>query len=229
MSSQIVQIPVRMGSNKMVIRLSQSDPITCRRFVELVLARCHMDARPLAHTYALFESLNGVESRLRSKRALLQAHTPTAQLIVRKYASGSERHLATTIGNEQHQRLVKKCYKKLNQASLVELPASNKVHLTSLEHEYLSQKPSCAAEKLPAEIGDSKEDRHGVKMARNVSILQSLYSKLRKSNSVGQRHFGAAYERLVEADSCGNSSDEEVSSNGSRISTASLQKFESLV
>lgn len=230
----VVQVSVKMGSNKMVIPLAKNDSITCRCFIELVLSRCNVDASKLGNTYAIFESNNGIESRLRSKQTLLEVYTPKSELIIRKYFS-TEKKLAKNIGNEQHQKMVKKYFKKMNQANLnVEAPMAP-VHLTTIEQDYLHKQvkvqPKVVVVNEPSnEV--SKQESHSIKMASNINILQNLYFKLKKHNSQSsqQRNFSTSYERLIEADSCGNSSDEEVSSNGSRqSSTTSLQKFESLV
>lgn len=229
----VVPVSVKMGSNKMVISLAQNDSITCRCFIELVLSRCNMDASKLGSTYAIFESNNGIESRLRSKQTLLEVYTPKSELIIRKYFS-TEKKLVKNIGNEQHQKMVKKYYKKMNQVNLVEAPIAP-VHLTGIEQDYLHKQvkvqPKVVVVNEPSsEV--SKQESHSIKMASNINILQNLYFKLKKHNSQSsqQRNFSTSYERLIEADSCGNSSDEEVSSNGSRqSSTTSLQKFESLV
>ena len=234
MSANMVQVPVKMGSNKMTINIANGSTMTCRDFISNVLERCKLD-KQLARNYAIFELNNGIENKLHSKQEMLQVYSKTSHFIVRKYMR-TEKKVVEKVSSEQHQRMVKKCYKKMNQN--IEIQASNRPHLASIEQEYLKQMPKTINKrinKLEKRISTVQEiksvekpiEEQTAKLANNINILQFLYCKLKKHNGITLSHShqsNSSYERLVGNESCGNSSDEDDCSIGN-CSTSSLQQM----
>lgn len=236
MSSTMVQVPVKMGSHKMTISIANDSSMTCRDLISNVLERCKLD-KQLSRTYAIFESNNGIEKKLHSKQEILQVYSQNSktQFIVRKYMK-TEKRVVEKVSSEQHQRMVKKCFKKMNQN--IELQSQDRPYLTSIEQEYLKQMPKTINKritKLEKRISTAQEikiekpiEEQTAKIANNINILQFLYCKLKKHNGISLNNHhqsNSSYERLVDNESCGNSTDEDDCSVGSGRSTSSLQQM----
>lgn len=234
----MTSVRVQMGSNRLQVELYSDSTLTCREFVSLVLTRCHIQAH-LARTYALFESTHGIERRLHSGQQLLQVCSPvdpSRTFVVRKCLR-AERQALQKMNSRRHQEMVKKCFEKLKsgEASSEERPGQRKVHLSSIEQEYLKQvirgQPTASKaspQKAPVATPARREPvfEREASLAANINVLQFLYAKLKRHN--GQQTLHGSYEKLIDNDSCGNSSDEEASSVGSRSSGSNLRAFESV-
>ena len=239
-SVTIVQVPVKMGSNKMLISLAKNNTITCRQFIELVLEKCKMD-KSLCRTYAIFESNNGIEKKLHSNQSLLETYDiKTSELVIRRYFKTEKKVVQSQkLNDEQRQKMIKKCYQKLNQGIQTQ---SAQPHLATIEQEYLKEiiqndyvlkRQNKQLSKVEQSINDHVNKvsekvqivNQEAKITNNINVLQFLYCKLKKNSSKNMK----SYKRLADNDSCGNSSDEESSSNGSQRSTSSLHALESLV
>ena len=85
----MMQIPVKMGSHRMLIDLpvniaqlldeqqlpTQADnksKLTCRQFIDIVLKKCKLQgSEQLTKTYSIFESVNGIERMLKSSDSVM--------------------------------------------------------------------------------------------------------------------------------------------------------------
>ncbi len=239
-SVNVTSVRVQMGSNRLQLELCSDSALTCREFVSLVLTRCHIQAH-LTRTYALFESTHGIERRLHSRQQLLQVCAgspadPSRTFVVRKCLR-AERQALQNMNSRRHQEMVKKCFEKLKSGEASpERTWQRNVHLSSIEQEYLKQvirgQPpanKASPQKAPVVTAARREPvfEREASLAANINVLQFLYSKLKRHN--GQQTLHGSYEKLIDNDSCGNSSDEEASSVGSRSNGSNLHAFESLV
>lgn len=125
----VFQIPVKMGSHKLVIDLESNCEMTSVQFVELVLKKCKLTSNEkLTKTYSVFESVNGVEKMLKSNEIITdvwkywikQSVQHSVQFIVRKCVS-VEKKLTATTESDKRKKMIKKCYKKINSETSSEL------------------------------------------------------------------------------------------------------------
>jgi hypothetical protein len=126
--SSVFQIPVKMGSRKLIIEIESTSKITCGQFVEMVLKKCKLNSHDkLTKTYSLFESVSGIEQLLKSndnfvniwKNWLNEYKQHNVEFIVRKCLS-IENKLNTSIktkSDEKHKQMIKNYYKKINSES----------------------------------------------------------------------------------------------------------------
>ncbi len=246
-SVNMIRIPVQMGSNKIQIELTSDSIITCKQFISIVLDRCNIDAK-LARTYAIFESDNGIEKRLHSCQQLLEIFTESQAkksvfFVVRKYFV-AEKRIVQNMDSIKHKEMVKKCFKKMKTQGIEEsnenCQSQRRMHLSSIEKEYLkraakdqkSNKKQSVAQviKVVKPVQCEPVFQQEANLAANINILQFLYGKLKKQNiQQSSRNANGSYEKLIDNDSCGNSSDEESSSVGSHNSGSNLHAFESLI
>lgn len=272
----VFQVPVKMGSHKLVIDLESSSDMTTVQFIELVLKKCKLTSNE--KTYSVFESVNGVEKMLKSneivtdvwKYWLNQSVPYSVQFIVRKCVS-VEKKLAAISESEKRKQMIKKCYKKINSDKTNQSPKQDKHELKSkrdylkkiveneeqlkkqseqlLQIEALLQKLTAEANKQIEQSVPQKEtskqsnkpnklcsyhqnsliNNLNEKFSDNINFLQFLYLKLKKQNSSQNKSF--SYEKLIDNNSCGNSSaGEDYDSSSNRSSrTTSTSTLESLV
>ena len=163
----MVQIPVKMGSHRMLIDLpvnktqlfdeqqlpTQADnkcKLTCRQFIDIVLKKCKLQgSEQLIKTYSIFESVNGIERMLKSSDSVMdiwmnwsklypkvfklnqtqEDHSVCVELVVRKH-----RQLEKKVRMDDKQsKMIKKCYKKIKQASLQPAVYENELEVIDVQ------------------------------------------------------------------------------------------------
>lgn len=118
------QISVKMGSHRFNIDVCDGTEMRCSKFIELVLSKCRLHASErLVQTYAVFESLNGVERRVEVVRAC-KSVTPGVEYVVRKLSTVEA---ALPKKPQQQQLNAKKCYRKLRHMNKNKVSAAKAV------------------------------------------------------------------------------------------------------
>ena len=236
------QVCVRMGSNKIQINVPRHQAtLTCSQVIEIALERCKLD-KSLVRTYAIFESVCGIERKLhRSENFILVCRQSSesqekTQFIIRKYLSSEKRvcNKLTATNSEHRKQMIRKCYKKMNSNVAVEtnmLSPNVQKRFDSFEQKNESHLAiTTADDMISAKSTNVKSVDVESKISNNTNFLQCLYAKLKKQNvsyasSIHHYHQrNASYERLMENDSCGESSGDDECSNGSHRSTSSLKQ-----
>ena len=215
MQKKTQSVSIKMGSQK--IKIEVTSTTTSNQAIESVLTRCKIDKK-LARTYALFESINGIERQLHSNETSI---TKTNEYSVRKC-------LATK--HTISQSRVEKCFRKLNETpeTLEKQNYMNMIINNQAELEKQTQQLKELSNSSSSKLCNQHYDQLAAnlannKLADNINFLQFLYYKLKKQNSnssvESNDNIKHDYEQLL--DSCGNSSDEE-SESSTRTSTSSL-------
>ena len=236
------QVCVRMGSNKIQINVPrQQTSLTCSQVIEIALERCKLD-KSLVRTYAIFESVCGIEKKLhRSEDFILICQKSSesqekTQFIIRKYLSSEKRvcNKLTATNNEHRNQMIRKCYKIINSNVAVESHMLSQ-NVQKRFNNFEQKSESHLAISTTDDMMSAQSTKVGPvdaqsKISNNTNFLQSLYAKLKKQNvsytsSIHNYHQrNVTYERLMDNDSCGDSSGDDECSNGSRRSTSSLKE-----
>ena len=133
-SSASLSVPVKMGSHRMTIDIEASVKcLTCEQFIEIVLRRCRLNgSQNLAKTYAMFESVNGVERLVNASESVPSlcakwSSTKMPEFVIRKFLPVEKKLASAAIS----QTSVKKYYKKLraSTSSAKTSVASSEVHV----------------------------------------------------------------------------------------------------
>ena len=216
-----VKVSVKMGSRQFKIEVNKATK--CQEFISNVLQRVKVDQK-LATSYAVFESIAGIERQLHSADNVIQTEKvdrKIVQYIIRKYAQ-------TTLPQCNDKR-IKQIYMKMHEKSqrVNELKV---VDDCDMKRSKTKQNPLCNQhyDQLTASLANNK-------LADNINFLQFLYFKLKKQNleilsESGNEVASSDCKLLIDNNSCGNSSDEEGYGSGSSCHTSSSNlRCESLV
>lgn len=226
----IQKVSVKMGSRQFKIAVNTGNT-KCSDLIANILDKSKID-RKLASTYSIYESVSGVERQMNNNENVLQARTQmTVEFIIRKCVVVNKKNVPSC---EQHAK-IKKYYEKINQKSQLKV---SDVPLSAEKQNYMEiiLKNEAELEKQSQKLKEfgSKSslcNKHydqlqsnmaGNKLADNINFLQFLYYKLKNQNDC---------DRLIDNNSCGNSSAEEDSDidSSSCFSSSSNLRYESLV
>lgn len=113
----MVQIPIKMGSHKFKLPASAENELKCSQLIEQVIAKCRLyGGDKLAKTYAVYESLNGIERRLSRGENVTEIakSNNSVEFVVRKMTR-MEKEVLRHQKESTQSKLAKRCYRKLRQ------------------------------------------------------------------------------------------------------------------
>lgn len=184
-NENIIQIPVRMGSNCFTIDVDErrTQNLTGYELIEMALNKCKLSGQ-LANTYYIYERANGVEQMLSRKADLINlwkkstaAQEVRVEIVVRKMSS-TERRLV--VKRAKNQSVARKCFKKLNQ--LNEQPI-NEVNLYETIDQTEDEKMKYLKRIVRNEIKLQKQSMKLIEMEKSISErLQQVEHKLDSLN-----------------------------------------------
>lgn len=247
-NENMIQIPVRMGSNCFTVDVDQARKLTGYELIEMALNKCRVNGQ-LVKTYYIYERVNGVEQMLSRKMKLIKLPA-NAEIVVRKMSSMEKCAVAKRANN---QSVARKYFKKLNKLNelnerkLRESQQAVNIYETIemdetddekakylkriIQNEIKLQKQTIKLNEIDQSINKREDDNTREKETTSKmckyhksQIVKSLLSKLKSSklNTVNS----ASRTQLL--NSCANSSDDEYDrKTDSR--TSSTSTLESLV
>lgn len=120
----IVEIPVKMGSHRFNVTSSSESELKCSELIDIVIAKCRLyGSDRLTKTYAVYESLNGVERRVSRREDIVKlvASNNQVEFVVRKLTRVEKQVLkqqqqssTSSSSSDSSSKLVaKRCYRKL--------------------------------------------------------------------------------------------------------------------
>jgi hypothetical protein len=150
-TSSAIHIPVKMGSHRMVFNL-QNDAnaphrqLTSQQLVDHVLKRCRLNrSTNVARTYAMFESVNGVERLVNANECVIElqakwSNHSNAEFVIRKFHPVEKKLTSPSTSTSSsssslNEQRIRKCYKKLKAAKKIEQiqrEQSNKQELNNI-------------------------------------------------------------------------------------------------
>lgn len=187
-----VQIPVQIGSNKLMINLNElQSTLTCKDFIELVLNKCKLNkTKHVLNTYALFEHVNGVERIVGKNENIIKLWLQwkneqklnklvDVKFVIRKYSSIERAVQSKRIDQHQQHRSIQSYYKKVKLISDVHIDES----ITK------KRKINEKIEILPDNVTPvhNDEEDHGAvdtktQLNQNINFLKFIYIKLKQQN-----------------------------------------------
>jgi hypothetical protein len=119
----IVEIPVKMGSHRFNVTSASESELKCSELIDIVIAKCRLyGSDRLAKTYAVYESLNGVERRVSRREDIVKlVSNNQVEFVVRKLTRVEKQVLkqqqqsstSSSSSNSSSQLVAKRCYRKL--------------------------------------------------------------------------------------------------------------------
>ena len=177
-----VQIPVRMGSNRFFISLSaeqQQQQLGRIKLVELALRRLNPHAQAyFPQTYAIFESICGIErlvGRGEDLAFLCRRHASQhtrVEFVIRKCGLVEQSRVAPTDPTDnKNSKLLKKCYKKLNQLKATAAAADSSSSIAHI-YEHIDE-----ASRLKSKYVE-KIAQNEIKLKRQTKKLQQVEKQI---------------------------------------------------
>lgn len=120
----IVEIPVKMGSHRFNVTSVSESELKCSELIDIVIAKCRLyGSDRLTKTYAVYESLNGVERRVSRREDIVKlVSNNQVEFVVRKLTRVEKQVLkqqqqqssTSSSSSDSSSKLVaKRCYRKL--------------------------------------------------------------------------------------------------------------------
>jgi hypothetical protein len=217
-SRNIVQIPVRMGSNRFNFEVLLSEDKThvlrSGKFIELVLRKSNLSGtKYLPRTYSVFESSCGIERMLTRSDDLVQiwrAHkenNSNVEFVIRK-CNLVEKKLAVNVkthidannncsSESANSKIVRKCYKKLNALKVSDASNANNSAAHIYEHvedvlektEQLKASQSQEAYLQQIAKNEMKLMQQSQKLIQVEKSIQELYQKKQQVQELPQSDF----------------------------------------
>ena len=212
MSSLIfTEIPVQIGSNKMIININElKKKMACSDFLEIVLKKCKLNGnKSVSSTYAVFEYANGIERMVNNDENMIQLwsfwknNRNDVKFIIRKTRHSDK--MSIIIPHYQQQSIMKYYTKTKVLQNQETIQVSKKRKLSSPKIIDLTVQNS-------EEIIINKTEMKGSKS----SILQYFYLKIKQ-----QQQSNNKYKLLNNDRNCSESDDSCGENNSSRINLKS--------
>ena len=210
MSSSLffTEIPVQIGSNKMLININEfKRRILCDEFLEIVLKKCKLN-KTIANTYCVFENVNGVERLVNSDEniielwAIWKSSKSCIKFFIRKCRVNDIKSIKVS---QFQQQMITKYY---NKSKIVQNDEKND------NEAQLSKKRKLCSSHVDVKVTMSHEivmnatELKSEKHNSSHNIFHLLYTKLKQ-----QKLQYNSYKILKEDRKCSDDSDESVSVN----------------
>lgn len=229
------QIPVKMGSRRLSLEMDSKSTIKSEHFIELALKKCKLNDK-LTRTYAVFESVSGIERLLTSDdnicdlwRVYSIESRKQTEFIIRKCLPVEQKLTSKTmVTNEKRTRMIKKCYEQINQQQTKQDLFAKIVQNEQELHKQAEKLQQ--VEQLLANLNQKQQQATTKPMKtikkrflneNNVNFLQFLNHKIKKQTTNQNK----SYEKLIENSCCEESSDSEENYDLKRTSTSTLESL----
>lgn len=214
------KVTVQMGSRQLKVEINSLT--TSQHLIEIVLCKCKIDKK-IAKSYAVFENISNIERQLHSNETVLKTNNKNVKFIVRKY-SQTKKQLPDCC-QDKIKQYYRRLNKKTDQSTVKVIDDSEKQNYMQiilknereLEEQIIKLQELENSSEQMCDINDNQlTARLATQKLDNINFLQFLYYKLKKqslsSSDFQYETSSSDYVKLIDNNSCGNSSDEETAS-----------------